>query len=440
MSKRSMLIVLLAVFLLSLSVPFISSAQDEVELRWRTRPDNQAEIDLYQSISDSVDAAWDGVALTYEPGGTEGGGYSTTLLTEIAAGTAPDVFWIPGTDIATFASAGAILNLSDLAAAANFDMSVFYPQQVSQLTFNPETGTNEGALWGMPRDASSMVLYYNADLFDEAGVDYPDKQMADGTWDWDAFKATVEAISSLSTADNQIYGFGMNSWWANWLLWINATNNTGYNNYFTQDQSACGLNTPATTEAMTFLSEVYSNEWAVPFGQDSEPPFVAGNVGMFMNGRWATPNNIKSLGFNWNAAEVPAAPNGARSNWLFWGAYVVNANTANPEQAFELLSRLTSVDVQSQVTALGANIPSRSGEDAVSAFLSSLTDVKPDLNNQAFVNGLAYAVAEAPLWTANFGDIDSVVNAEVVKVLSGQMTPEDFTATVCDTMAPFFQK
>ena len=83
-----------------------------------------------------------------------------------------------------------------------------------------------------------------------------------------------------------------------------------------------------------------------------------------------------------------------RSNWLFWGAYVVNAKTANPEKAFELLTRLTSVDVQSQVTALGANIPSRAGEDAVKAFLGSLTDVKADLNNQAFVNGLAYAVAE----------------------------------------------
>lgn len=439
MSKRSMLVILLAVFLLSLSVPLISSAQDGVELRWRTRPDNQAEIDLYQSISDSVDASWDGVTLKYEPGGTEGGGYSTTLLTEIAAGTAPDVFWIPGTDIATFASAGAILNLSDLATAANFDMSVFYPQQVAQLTYNPETKNNEGALWGMPRDASSMVLYYNADLFDEAGVDYPDKQMADGKWDWDAFNATIEAISGLSTADNQIYGFGMNSWWANWLVWINAAYNNGRNNYFTADQSACGLNGPETTEAMSFMRNMYANNWAVPFGTDSEPPFVSGNVGMFMNGRWATPNNLKSLGFNWNAAEVPAAPNGARSNWLFWGAYVVNAKTANPEQAFDLLSRLTSVEVQSQVTALGANIPSRAGEDAVKAFLGSLTDVKPDLNNAAFVNALAYAVAEAPLWTANFGDIDSVVGAEVGKVMSGDVTPEDFTANVCDSMAPFFQ-
>ena len=38
------------------------------------------------------------------------------LKTEIAAGTAPDVFWIPGTDVADFATRGLILNMADLAA------------------------------------------------------------------------------------------------------------------------------------------------------------------------------------------------------------------------------------------------------------------------------------------------------------------------------------
>lgn len=438
MSKRTLIVVLLAVFALSLSIPLVSQAQGDVELRWRTRPDNQAEIDLYTTISESVDAEWDGVTLAYEPGGTEGAGYQATLLTEVAAGTAPDVFWIPGTDVGTFAKAGAILNVYDLAEAAGFDYSVFYPQQVAQLTYNPESMNNEGALWGLPRDASSFALYYNADLFAEAGLDTPDQMMADGNWNWDTFTETVQAISELSSGDNKIYGAGMNSWWANWLVWLNAANNNGRNNYFNEDASGCGLNTPGTTEAFAFLSNIYSNEWAVPYGQDSEAPFVAGSVGMFMNGRWAAPNAIKNIGFNWNVAELPEAPNGGKSNWLFWGAYVVNAKSANPEQAFELATRLTSVAVQSQVTALGANIPSQNNEDAVNAFLTSLTDVKSDLNNAAFSNALQYGVAEAPLWAADYQAIDSVVGAEVGKVMAGDVTPEDFTATICDQVDTFF--
>ncbi|MGL4650665.1 MAG: extracellular solute-binding protein, partial [Caldilineaceae bacterium] len=91
-----------------------AAAEGETSVRWRTRPDNQEEIDVYQSISDELDAAWDGVTLVYEPGGSETASYQDVLKTEIAAGTAPDVFWIPGTDIADFASRGLILNMADM--------------------------------------------------------------------------------------------------------------------------------------------------------------------------------------------------------------------------------------------------------------------------------------------------------------------------------------
>lgn len=435
-NRRFLSLALFAVLMLG-SVAMVTA--QETTLRWRTRPDNQAEIDVYTSISNTIDAAWDGVSLQYEPGGTEGAGYQATLLTELAAGTAPDVFWIPGTDIATFAEAGVILNLYEQASMMEgFDVNVFYPQQVEQLTFNPETGESgdmSGALWGLPRDASAMALFYNADLFDEAGVDYPDVQMANGKWDWDAFIETSAAISALSTSSNQVYGFGMNGWWANWLLFVNETGAR----YFNEDATGCGFTEPGTTEAMSFMRSLYANDYAVPFGSDAEPPFVAGNVGMFMNGRWATPNAIAQISFNWNVAEVPAAPNGERSNWLFWGAYVVNANTADPAAAFELVTRLTSTEVQAQVTALGANIPSRNTPEAQEAFLNSLLDIKPDLNNQVWINGLEYAVAEAPLWTANFQNIDAAVGALVSEVMAGRLAPEDFSARACETMAPFFE-
>jgi multiple sugar transport system substrate-binding protein len=428
MSKRTLIgAMLLAALVLGLSVSFVDA--QEVNLRWRTRPDNQAEIDLYQSISDSIDKVWDGVTLKYEPGGSEGADYQTSLLTELAAGTAPDVFWIPGASTATFAKSGVIMNLDQMVKDNSFDMNVFYPQQVEQLTFNPDTGKNEDAVWGFPRDASAFVLYYNKDLFDEAGVDYPDKQLKNGKWDWDAFKKTSEAIHSLGS---DTLGFGMNAWWANWWMWVNMAGGS----YFNADRTACALNTPEVATALNYLAGMYKEGIGVPYGTDSEPPFVAGKVGMFLNGRWATPNNLKSLKFKWDAAEVPAGPKG-QSNWLFWGAYVMNAKTTHPKEAFELMTKLVSLDVQAQITKLGANIPSRKGDDAVKAFLDST----PDINNQAWVNSLKYAVAEAPLWGANFDELDGkVVEPAVAKVLNGDMAAEDFTKTICDQVDPFFKK
>lgn len=427
MKTRNLTIIVIFTLVGMLLSVSLAGAQGDVELRWRTRPDNQAEIDLYQSISDSIDQAWDGVSLKYEAGGSEGADYQTSLLTELAAGTAPDVFWIPGASVATFAKAGVIMNLAPMVQDSGFDLSVFYPQQVSELTYNPDTGTNEGAVWGFPRDASAFVFYYNKDLFDEAGVDYPDQQMAAGNWDWAAFKDSAEAISSLG---DDVYGFGMNAWWANWWLWVNEAGGS----YFNADRTACALNTPEVATALDYLAGLYGEGIGVPYGTDSEPPFTAGKVGMFLNGRWATPNARQSLDFNWDVAEVPAGPEG-QSNWLFWGAYVVNAKTEHPQEAFELLTKLTSVDVQKQITALGANIPSRVSDDAVQAFLDST----PPSNNQAWINGLGYAVAEAPLWGANFDELDGkVVEPAVSQVLTGAMSADDFTSTICDQVDPYF--
>ena len=134
---------------------------------------------------------------------------------------------------------------------------------------------------------------------------------------------------------------------------------------------------------------------AVPYGEDSEPPFRAGKVAMFQNGRWATPG-VRTVDFNWDVVELPKGPSGSMGNWLFWGAYVINANTEHPEEAWQLIQALTTAETQGKVSALGTNIPSRVSQEALDAFL---TFTPPD-NNQAFLNGLSDNPAvEGPLWT-----------------------------------------
>jgi multiple sugar transport system substrate-binding protein len=436
MSKRVITsFVLLAVLALGLGASLVS-AQDDVVVTWRTRPDNQAEIDVYTQLSNTIDESLDGVSLSYQAGGTETAGYQATLLTELSAGSAPDIFWIPGTDVANFASQGVIGNLAEVAGAdMDFDATVFYPQQVAELSYNPEAMASDASttLWGLPRDASSFALYYNADLFEEAGLETPTAQLEAGTWTWETFQEAVVAIGELG---DDVQGFGMNAWWANWWMFFNSAGGT----YFNADKTACALNSPEVNTALNFLVDLYGTGEVVPFGSDSEPPFIAGNVGMFLNGRWATPNTAAQAEFNWDYAEVPVGPAG-QSGWLFWGAYVVNASSledpARAAAVWEVLKGLTSVESQSLVTALGANIPSRAGEEAIEAFFAS--PVSEGKNNAAFTNALAnYAVAEAPLWTASWPEIDAIVGGEVTKVMNGEITPDEFTATICEQVDPLF--
>lgn len=401
---------------------------ETVSLRWRTRPDNQAETDLYASISDAITAKGIGLDLTYEPGNSEGSPYQDKLKTELSAGTAPDVFWIPGTDIADFAKAGLILNLADLASASGFNKADFYAGPMADLSVDPATGQESDAfLWGVPRDVSTFALYLNLDLIDQAGAENPIELAANGEWTWEKFAEVAEQVTNNVDGAK---GFGANSWWANWGYFVNS----GGGSFYNADKTACALNSPESIAGLEFYQGLYNAGLGVPFGEDAEPPFKAGTVGMFMNGRWATPGAREITAFNWDVAPLPTGPAPGR-NWQFWGAYVVNANTANPEAAWKLVQELTSVEVQSEISSLGANIPSRQSQEAIDAFLT----YTPPANNQAFVDGITNdPVAEGPLWNGSWPAFDKAAGDAVTSLMTGATTIEQFQSTVCEAAASAF--
>jgi multiple sugar transport system substrate-binding protein len=401
---------------------------DGVQLRWRTRPDNDAEAAVYAGISDQIDAANESFSLSYEPGTNEGSPYQDQLVTEIANGTAPDVFWIPGTDIARFQGEGLILDLGPLAAEEGFDTAAFYPEPMYHLTFDPEAGAPGDKLWGLPRDVSTFALYLNNDLIAEAGADDPRALVAAGEWDWAAFQDVADKVTALGGANK---GFAMNGWWANYGAFMNAAGG----GFFNEDRTECALDTPESIAGITQVRDIYDAGLAVPFGEDGEPPWKAGTVGMFINGRWATPGARADANFNWDVVELPTGPGGTQGNWLFWGAYVVNANTEHPEEAWALVQALTDASTQGEISALGANIPSRTSDEAIDAFLG----FTPPENNQAFINALQdEPTAEGPLWAGDWPTFDTAMNDAVTAVINGTRTIEDYESKVCSETAAAF--
>jgi multiple sugar transport system substrate-binding protein len=399
---------------------------EEVALRWMTRPDNPEEAAVYDSISGTLDEQLEGITLTYEPGSNEGAGYQQTLLTNLSAGTAPDVFWIPGTDLADFVTKDVILDLRQYADATGHNDADFYPGPMAQLTTDPATGQPGGQLWGLPRDVSTFALYLNLDLIAEAGVENPIDLAANGEWTWEKFQEVSEGIAALG---GEIKGYGQSGWWGPYGTWMNAAGG----GFFNDDRTACGLDSDGSIAGLEFARDLYAGGSAVSYGEDAEAPFRAGTVGMFQNGRWATPG-IRTVEFNWDVVGLPEGPNGP-GNWLFWGAYVVNANTADPEAAWQLVQALTSAEVQAQISELGANIPSRVSQEALDAFLG----FSPPANNQAFLDGLtADPATEGPLWAGSWPDYVASMDTAVAAVINGERDIADFQANICTETAGAF--
>ena len=89
--------------------------------------------------------------------------YFDTLRTDVAGGSADDIFWLSNAYLAAYADSGRLMNIGtalEPGAASDWD-----PAVVDQFT-------RGGVLWGVPQlTDAGIAVYYNADLLAAAGVD-----------------------------------------------------------------------------------------------------------------------------------------------------------------------------------------------------------------------------------------------------------------------------
>ena len=275
-------------------------------------------------------------------------------------------------------------------------------------------------------------MYYNKDLFKKYNVDDPADLAVQGKWDWENFERVAK---ELTNATDGTYGFSMSNWWGLWGYFINAAGGS----LFTEDRTACAMTDPKSVAGLEFMRKIFLDDKVATApgieGGVSETDFLAGNVGMFPNGRWMTPGMRENAKFDWGVVEMPKGE--VKSTWLFWGPYVVSAKTQYPEQSWVVMKALTSPEVQSKVAALGSNIPSNKAQSAVDAFLGST----PPADNTPFVTSADFSQAEIPLFTGNWGDIvNGVYQPNIDKLFAGTVTAEEAAQAICEAADPLFIK
>lgn len=126
-----------------------------------------------------------GVAFKQEP---VVGEYTQKLITQVAAGTAPDLVWVSDTNVRTLASKGVLVDLAPYYKKYKFDSSDMYESMLL-------CGQYAGKQYMMPRDYNRVVLLYNKNLFDNYGVAYPKNG-----WTWEEFKTTARKFAKLSNS------------------------------------------------------------------------------------------------------------------------------------------------------------------------------------------------------------------------------------------------
>ena len=166
--------------------------------------------------------------------------YFTKMQTLWASGDSsqiPDVLFLWPTP--RYAADGVLENLDPYIEKAGYDLSDYWPALL-------ESASYDGSVYGFPRDISVEVLYYNKDIFDEVGVEYPTED-----WTWDDLRAAAEALT-VRDASGQTTRYGLAMEGGKYQLWIGQNKGSILDDM--RNPSKCTLTDPAAQQAIEFFA------------------------------------------------------------------------------------------------------------------------------------------------------------------------------------------
>lgn len=303
------------------------------------------------------------------------------LASSFAAGDPPDVFLVNFREYAQFVAQGALEPVEEHLTEAGLDYDDYYPQPIEAFTY-------DGALQCMPQNVSSLVVYYNKALFEEAGLKRPADE-----WTWDDFRRYGEA---LTRGDVDGVGIEPSVIRLAPFVWGNGGDIVDD----PDEPSRFTLDDPAAREAVDFVVSLV-HDGLVPTekevaSQDLETRFMAGKLGMLLSSRRDTPSFREVSGLEFDVAPLPVGRDAA--GILHSDAYCISAASQNLAAAVDFVAFATGSEGQTLTALAGRTVPSLQSVARSPAFLDP---TQPPAHSEVFLNGIPSIrrTPVLPTWT-----------------------------------------
>lgn len=225
----------------------------------------------------------------------DAGEYSRVLLTDIAAGTAPDTSFIVADQYETLRENGLLMDLTDRIAADPLlgQENYFLPQEAERCA------DDEGRWHGIGSTWVAIHTYYNAEIFEEAGIT-PPGFADDEIWDWDTFVENCKQLTKDSQGrhpdDSGFDSDDIVQFAVDWPLWWQPVGSLIHSNggqLFTDD-GLIGLDSPEALDALQKLADLVHLHHVAPrsavltdLGMNNTQMIDSGRLAMAVDGSWA---------------------------------------------------------------------------------------------------------------------------------------------------------
>ncbi len=330
-----------------------------------------------------------GITIEHQP--TPWADYFTKIQTLMAAGTPADLYRYLQeiAPIVTVHEKKMHVQLDDLIERDSYDISDFRPDAIELYSW-------AGNTYALPRDYGNQNLYYNVDIFEEAGVAPPAADWEDTEFTFDVFLDMAQKLTKREGNRTTQWGFLVNRGQRPWASWVYSNGGALVH----KDENGLAIESamadPETVEALQFVQDLmYVHEVAPRPDLESE----LGGVDLFSTGRVAVMltnpsavNQFRAIdAFKWDVGTLPLGNTDRRGTGGGGTGWAISAGTVDSEAAWGFLKHITSAQAQYDEVAVGATTPSR-----VEVVLSEefLNPDLPPANAKAFAQAQEYVVRD----------------------------------------------
>ena len=265
--------------------------------------------------------------------------YSKTLTGMMTAGDLPDIFYVGPESVEQFVENGYIEDLQPILDEKGISTDGMLAQEALDSYRYDGDKTGSGDLYALPKDASVFAYAYNKDLFDEAGLDYPDPE---NPYTYDEFVEVCKKLTKDTDGDGEIdqWGCGFaNAFMLQPFVWSNGAS------YLSDDHKTVTVDTPEFKEALQKYVDLTVDLGLTPtVEQDASlgvyQRWLAGQEAFYACGTWdvAAFMDDETFPFNWDLCAYPTLSTGKSMTWLGTVGFCVSAKSKNKEEATELVS------------------------------------------------------------------------------------------------------
>jgi multiple sugar transport system substrate-binding protein len=357
--------------------------------------------------------------------------YMTKLNTMATAGQLPDTGMLQEGGVIQWSSEGMLMDVSSM-----YEGSDSKPLDSLAYRYN-------GQIVSYATANEVLILYYNKDMFDAAGVDYPPTSL-DGAWTWDEFvatakKLTVDANGKHPDEDgfnpDSITQYGCMVENLPWQLETWTLSNGG--GFYNSDGSEVTIGEDASMEAIQKVADLYLKDHVAPLsvGQTDDGvsrSLIAGTVAMTTNGTWNVGtclNTAKEEGLNYGVAVLPYMKD--KVTLCTSGANVVFSQTQHPEEAMEWIKWYNSEENSWSLIESGIWMPTLDKYYKDETFTHKWVDNPNfpayDEYKSAVVDYAMSSAAKSASWfyTNNTSDFNTLLGSVLGDVWTGKTTAKD---------------